>query len=75
MDTIQTLISSSISIAVYVIYKIIQRYYIKKILKNHCNEEKISIEIIKKDDDDEKKEIELTNITPNQPTGKDGHCT
>jgi len=70
MDTIQTLISSSISIAAYVIYKIIQRYYIK----SNCNEEKISIEIIKKDDD-EKKEIELTNITPNPPVEKDGHCT
>ena len=70
MDTIQTLISSSISIGAYIIYKVIQRYYIK----SKCNENNISIEIIKKDDD-EKKEIELTNITPNQPTGKDDHYT
>ena len=57
MDTIQTLISSAISIGVYIIYKLIQRYYIK----SRCNENNISIEIVKKDEN-EKKDIELANI-------------
>lgn len=49
------LISSAISIGAYIIYKLIQRYYIK----SKCNEDNISIEILKKE---EKKEIELTTI-------------
>ena len=65
MDTIQTLISSSISIGAYIIYKLIQRYYIK----SKCNENNMSIEIVKKE------EIELTDIKPTQPVDKDGHYT
>jgi hypothetical protein len=57
MDTIQTLISSSITVGAYIIYKLIQRYYVK----SNCNEDKISIEIIKKEDE-EKKEVELTSV-------------
>jgi hypothetical protein len=70
MDTTQTLISSAISIGAYIIYKVIQRYYIK----SRCNENNISIEIIRKDDD-EKKEIELTDIKPTQQEDKDARCT
>jgi len=65
MDTIQTLISSAISIAAYIIYKLIQRYYIK----SRCNENNMSIEIVKKE------EIELTEIKPNQPVDRDARCT
>jgi hypothetical protein len=65
MDTIQTLISSSISIGAYIIYKLIQRYYIK----SRCNENNMSIEIVKKED------IELTEVKPSQPVDKDARYT
>ena len=65
MDTIQTLISSAISIGAYIIYKLIQRYYIK----SRCNENNISIEIVKKE------EIELTEIKPIQQVGTDARYT
>jgi hypothetical protein len=54
MDTFQTLISAGISIASYLLYKAIQRYYIK----SGCHDSTIEITIIDKEKEvkEEKKE-------------------
>jgi hypothetical protein len=41
MDTNQTLINSGITVAMYIFYKVAQRYY----LKSNCNDNKVSLEI------------------------------
>jgi len=45
MDTQQTLISAGISIGSYIIYKLIQRYYIK----SGCHDSTIEITIVDKE--------------------------
>ena len=54
MDTTQTLISASISVGTYILYKIAQRYYIR----SGCHNSTIEIVIVNKEAEKEEKEQE-----------------
>ena len=59
MDTNQTLTSAGISIGAYIIYKTIQRYYIR----SGCHDQTLEITIVDKESghkEEKKPEIELT---------------
>ena len=45
MDTVNTLVSSAITTALYILYKLAQRYY----FKSACNNNKLEIEVQVKD--------------------------
>jgi hypothetical protein len=52
MDIQQNLISTAISAGVYILYKIVQRYYVR----SGCYNNRIEIAIIDKEEKEEKKE-------------------
>ena len=54
MDTSQTLLSTGVSIASYILYKIAQRYYIR----SGCHNSTIEIVIVNKEAEKEEKEHE-----------------